>query len=105
MLYGWNLDYYLTTVYQFHMLRYSIVLCRFISFLSYFAAQSSAWLRVFVCLDRYLSLSRIHKTWFGHSKNVLIIIACIMGAVLLTAWVHHGSKVTKILCNFDLHSV
>ncbi|CAF3338549.1 unnamed protein product [Rotaria sp. Silwood1] len=83
MLYGWNLDHYLTSIYQFHILRYSIISCRFISFLSYFSPQSSAWLRVFVSLDRYLSLSRLHRTWFGQSKNVLIIIACIIGVLLL----------------------
>ncbi|CAF2342115.1 unnamed protein product [Rotaria sp. Silwood2] len=83
MLYGWNLDHYLANIYQFHILRYSIISCKFISFLSYFAAQSSAWLRVFVSLDRYLSLSRLHRTWFGQSKNVLIIITCIIGVLIL----------------------
>ncbi|CAF2957819.1 unnamed protein product [Rotaria sp. Silwood2] len=53
-------------------------MCRFFSFLNYFAAQSSAWLRVFVSLDRYLSSSFLHRTWFSKSKNVLINIACIM---------------------------
>ncbi|CAF0743852.1 unnamed protein product [Adineta steineri] len=83
MLYGWNLDHYLSTIYQFHILTYSIISCRFISFISFFAAQSSAWLRVFICLDRYLSLSRLHKTWFSKSKSVLIIIACIISIFFL----------------------
>ncbi|CAF2845427.1 unnamed protein product [Rotaria sp. Silwood2] len=83
MLYGWNLDHYLTIVHRFRILHYSIISCRFFSFISYFAAQSSAWLRVFVCLDRYLSLSYLHRTWFGQSKNVLIIIASIIGVLLL----------------------
>lgn len=83
MLYGWNLDHYLSTVYDFHILRHSIISCRLLSFLSYFAPQSTAWLRVFVCLDRYLLLSRVHRTWFGRPKSVLIIIACIMITLLL----------------------
>ena len=83
MLYGWNLDHYLATVYDFHILRHSIISCRLLSFLSYFAPQSSAWLRVFVCLDRYLLLSHVHRTWFGRSKSVLIVIACIMITLLL----------------------
>ncbi|CAF3669213.1 unnamed protein product [Rotaria sp. Silwood1] len=83
MLYGWNLDHYLTIIYEFHILHYSIISCRFFSFISYFAAQSSAWLRVFVCLDRYLSLSHLHRTWFSQSKNVLIIIASILSILLL----------------------
>jgi len=48
--------------------------CRLLSFLNYFAAQSSAWLYVFICLDRYLVMSRVHQTWFSHSTCVLIII-------------------------------
>ena len=83
MLYGWNLNHYLTVVQQFHILRYSIISCRFFSFISYFAAQTSAWLRVFVSLDRYLSLSYLHRTWFSNSKHVLIIIASIIAVFLL----------------------
>ncbi|CAF0816605.1 unnamed protein product [Rotaria sp. Silwood1] len=83
MLYGWNIDHYLATIYGFTFSKRAIPLCRFFSFLNYFTAQSSAWLRVFVSLDRYLSLSRLHRTWFGKSKNVLIIIACIMGILVL----------------------
>jgi hypothetical protein len=77
MLYGWNLDHYFKGRYGFTLLTYSIPACKFYSFLNYFAAQVSAWLRVFICIDRYLSLSRLHKTWFSQSKNVLIIIGCI----------------------------
>ena len=78
MLYGWNLDHYLWGAHGFTLITYTIPTCRIFSFLNYFAAQVSAWVRVFICLDRYLSLSRLHKTWFSQSKNVLIIIACII---------------------------
>ena len=78
MLYGWNLDHYLSTVYEFHILRYSIVSCRFFSFLSYFAPQTSAWLRVLVCMDRYVSLSRLYRARFNNSTCILIMIGCIM---------------------------
>ncbi|CAF1099998.1 unnamed protein product [Adineta ricciae] len=81
MLYGWNLDRYLKTIHGFYILRYSLASCKFVSFISYFAPQSSAWLRVFVCLDRYLSLSRLHRTWFSDSKHILMIIACILGVL------------------------
>ena len=87
MLYGWNLDHYLTTIQRFYILRYSLVSCKFVSFISYFAPQSSAWLRVFVSLDRYLSLSRLHRTWFSDSKHILMIIACIL-AVLFALNLH-----------------
>ncbi|CAF4096218.1 unnamed protein product [Rotaria sp. Silwood2] len=78
MLYGWNLDHYLDGAYGFMLQTYSIPFCKFCSFLNYFASQVSAWLRVFICLDRYLSLSRLHKTWFSQSRNVLIIIISII---------------------------
>ncbi|CAF3186162.1 unnamed protein product [Rotaria socialis] len=78
MLYGWNLDHFFSTVYGFEIQTSTMPLCRFLSFLNYFAAQTSAWLRVFICWDRYLSLSRLHKTWFSHSNNVLTVIACII---------------------------
>ena len=78
MLYGWNLDHYLYGAYGFTLQLYNIPLCKFFSFFDYFIPQVSAWLRVFICLDRYLSLSRLHKTWFGRSKSVLIIIASII---------------------------
>jgi hypothetical protein len=78
MLYGWNLDHYLLYAHGFTLNAYTVPSCKITSFINYFAPQVSAWLRVFLCLDRYLSLSRLHKTWFSESKNVLIIIACIM---------------------------
>ncbi|CAF5119115.1 unnamed protein product [Rotaria magnacalcarata] len=83
MLYGWNIDHYFSIMHGFQIQTSSIPVCRFCSFLNYFAPQSSAWLRVFVCWDRYLSLSRLHKTWFSHPKNVLTIIACIMSILFL----------------------
>lgn len=78
MLYGWNIDHYFFPVHNFLLQTVNIFACRLLSFLNYFAAQSSAWLRVFVCIDRYFSLSRLHRTWLNRSKNVLIIIASIM---------------------------
>ncbi|CAF1312567.1 unnamed protein product [Rotaria sordida] len=69
MLYGWNLDHYLQIVHGYILLTYSIPTCKIFGFLNYFASQSSAWLRVFICLDRYLSASRLHRTWFSHQKE------------------------------------
>ena len=83
MLYGWNLDHYMTTIHGFSFPETSISACKFFGFLNYYAAQSSAWLRVFVCFDRYLSLSRLHRTWFSKSNHVLIIIGSILVVFLL----------------------
>lgn len=74
ILYGWNLDHYLEGTLGLKLNTYSVISCKFFTFMNYFTYQVSAWLRVFICFDRYLSLSRLHRTWFNVSKNVLIII-------------------------------
>jgi hypothetical protein len=78
MLYGWNFDHYLNNAHGYGLQYKSVSLCKFFSFFNYFTQQVSAWIRVFICSDRYLSLSRLHKTWFSQSKNVLIIIAGVL---------------------------
>ena len=78
MLYGWNFDHFFNPLYGFYLQTLTLGSCKFLTFLNYFAPQSSAWLRVFICLDRYLSLSRLHRTWFSDSKHILMIIAGIM---------------------------
>ncbi|CAF3436714.1 unnamed protein product [Rotaria socialis] len=78
MLYGWNLDHYLSNAHGYLLLTYSIATCKFFGFLNYFSGQSSAWLRVFICFERYLSVSRLHRTWFSQQKSVLIIITSII---------------------------
>ena len=83
ILYGWNLDHYLSSVHGFKLLIYSIPSCKWVNFLSFSTTQISAWLRVFVCFDRYLSLSRLSRTWFSKSKTILIIIALIISIFLL----------------------
>lgn len=83
MLYGWNIDHYLSSVHGFKLGFYSIPSCKLINFISYTATQTSAWLRVFVCFDRYLSLSRLNRTWFSKSKSILIIIGSIVVVFIL----------------------
>lgn len=78
MLYGWNLDHFFLNVYGFLLQRYSIISCKILSFLNYFSAQSSAWLRVFMCIDRYIFLSHLHRKWFNRLRNVLITIMCVV---------------------------
>lgn len=78
ILYGWNFDHYLEGTIGITLSTYSILSCKIFSFLNYFIHQVSAWLRVFICFDRYLSLSRLHRTWFNISKNILKIILFIL---------------------------
>ena len=82
MLYGWNLDHYVIAIHGYLIQRLTLPLCRFLSFSNYVVPQSSAWFRVFVSFDRYLSLSRLHRTWFNQSKHILAIIACIISCCI-----------------------
>ncbi|CAF1344749.1 unnamed protein product [Adineta ricciae] len=84
-LYGWTLDNYFGIVYGFTLTSsYTIASCKFFLFFNYFTLHISAWLHVFVCFDRYLVLSRLNpNTWFNQSKNVLIMIGCIIGFFFL----------------------
>ncbi|CAF1135987.1 unnamed protein product [Adineta ricciae] len=78
MLYGWNLDHFLYRAYGFMLQTWSIPTCKLGSFLNYFASQVSAWLRVSICFERCLALNWPHKLSSYQSKNVLIIISCIV---------------------------
>jgi hypothetical protein len=78
ILYGWNFDHYLEGTFGIKTDTYSVLSCKFFTFMNYFIYQVSAWLRVLICFDRYLSLSRLHRTWFGMSKNVLILIGILL---------------------------
>ncbi|CAF1226666.1 unnamed protein product [Adineta steineri] len=87
MLYGWNLDHYLSSKHGFILLTYSIVTCKIFGFLNYVAGQSTAWLRVFICFDRYLLSSRLRRPWCSREKGVLMIISCII--ILVTLFNFH----------------
>ena len=76
MLYGMNFDHFLAGAFEFTIQTRSIPLCRFLSFFNYFVPQASAWLRVFVCMDRYLSLSRTRMGQLSRPTMILINIAC-----------------------------
>ena len=78
MFYGWNLSHYTYPIHSYYPLNLNIPICKIVSFLNYVPGQVSAWLRVFVCLDRYLSLSRLQKTWFQNSNHVLMVIGGIL---------------------------
>ena len=83
MLYGWNLDHYLSSIHRIRILGQSIFSCRFFSFLSYFCPQTSAWLRVWISFDRFLSMHYLQRTCFNQSNNVIIIITTTVTVLIL----------------------
>lgn len=97
MLYGWNLDHYVFSIHGFLIQKVSIPVCRFLSFFNYVVPQSSAWFRVFVSLDRYLSLNHLHRTWLNQPKHILIIIGCVIGCctALNAVFLFYGCSINK----------
>lgn len=83
ILYGWNLNRFTLNIYGFTLRTMTIGSCKMNLFFNYSALQMTAWLRIFICLDRYLALSRLHRTWFSRSKSALIIITSIISFFLL----------------------
>lgn len=83
MLYGWNLEHYLSSVYRFTLETYSIGSCKFFLFLGYFTTQTTAWIRVVLCLERFLSLRFQHRTCFSKEKTIKSIIILIISLFCL----------------------
>ena len=83
ILYGWNLNRFTLNIYGFTIRTMTIGSCKINLFFNYSLLQISAWLRIFICLDRYFALSRLHRTWFSRSKSTLIIIASIISFFVL----------------------
>jgi len=82
-LFGWNLQHYLVDIHGYSLETKTVSTCKFFSFFGYFTVQTTAWLRVFISLDRYLYLSRLNKTWFSHQRNVLLIIMIIIITLII----------------------
>lgn len=83
MLYGWNLDHFLSPVFGFTLQSLNMPFCRFFSFFNYFSSQSSAWLRVLICVDRWLFVNYPGRTNFHRSKNVLKLIFILLSILVL----------------------
>jgi hypothetical protein len=83
MLYVWNLDHYMFATKTTTILYYSVATCKLLVFISFCTSQISAWLRVFICFDRFLSFRCHYQTWFHRSRNVLLIIGSIILLVFL----------------------
>ena len=70
-------------------------------FFGFITLQISAWLRVFICIDRYISLRYFYRTWRNQSKTILIIIISI---VIFFVLFNHTSYNSIFIFNNDLSS-
>lgn len=61
MLYGWNLDHFFRLKFGFELDRLSVVSCKISTYLNHVLSQSSAWLRVWMCIDRFCALNQVRQ--------------------------------------------
>ena len=69
MLSGWNFDNYVYSFDDFYLQRTSLSVRKFLFLTQLFHITIVSLVAyIFICLDRYLTLSRLHRTWFNDSK-------------------------------------
>ncbi|CAF2480058.1 unnamed protein product [Rotaria sp. Silwood2] len=62
ILYGWNLDHFFRLKFGFEIDRLTVVSCKLSTYINHFLNQSSAWLRVWMCVDRFSALNQIRQS-------------------------------------------
>ncbi len=76
MLYGWNLDHFFRLKFGFEVDRLTIVSCKLSTYFNHVLSQSSAWLRVWMCVDRFYALNQVRqRRAVYHHRRVILFIA------------------------------
>jgi len=85
ILYGWNLDNFFRLKFSFDLERFTIVTCKFSAYFNNVINQSSAWLRVLMCADRFYTLNKIqqHQALDRHRCVVFLIIITLILIALI----------------------
>ncbi|CAF0753635.1 unnamed protein product [Rotaria sp. Silwood1] len=76
ILYGWNLDHFFRLKFGFEIDRLTVLSCKLSTYVNHFLNQSSAWLRVWMCVDRFCALHQIRqsRTNNQHRRVIFLII-------------------------------
>ncbi|CAF0916429.1 unnamed protein product [Rotaria sordida] len=76
ILYGWNLDHFFRLKFGFEVDRLTVLSCKLSTYINHFLNQSSAWLRVWMCVDRFCALNHIRQRRINnqHRRVVFFII-------------------------------
>jgi hypothetical protein len=61
ILYGWNLDNFFRLKFGFELERLTVLTCKLSTYFNNVIHQSSAWLRVLMCTDRFYTLNQIQQ--------------------------------------------
>jgi hypothetical protein len=72
LLYGWNLDHFFRLKFGFELDRLSVFSCKISTYLNHFLSQSSAWLRVWMCFDRFWTLNQVRQRRAIHQHRRVI---------------------------------
>jgi hypothetical protein len=84
MLYGWNLDHFFLLKFGFEVDRLTVLSCKLSTYYNHFLVQSSAWLRVLMCIDRFCALNQVQqrRAIYQH-RRVRFLIASTFIAIAL----------------------
>lgn len=75
ILYGWNLDNFFRLKYYFELEKLTILTCKLLSYYNNVVNQSSAWLRVLMCADRFYTLNQIQQRQrIDRNRCILLLI-------------------------------
>lgn len=85
MLYGWNLDHFFALKYGFEIDRLSVLSCKLATYFNHVLTQSSAWLRVWMCVDRFLTLHQVRqrRAVYQHRRVVVLIVLTFLAIALI----------------------
>lgn len=95
MLYGWNLNHYISAVQGWTPLTKTMTSCRIALFFGYMTCQVSAWLRVLISIDRYLLVTSVQPRLFNKPKTIICMILCVV-----LCFVIFNSQFLLVGCSF-----
>ncbi|CAF1512333.1 unnamed protein product [Adineta steineri] len=105
LVYGWNLDHFFRLKFGFEVDRLSVLSCKLSTYFNHVLSQSSAWLRVWMCADRFYALNQVRqrRAIHQHRRVIVLIISTFISITLINlhlpifscySYIHHNE--TKI---------
>jgi hypothetical protein len=113
MMYGWNFDHFLDYQFGFELDRLTVWTCKIFMYYNHCFNQMSAWLRVWLCVDRFRTLHQVRKcqTMARHRQALIIIVVTIVFIALfnlhlpiLSCYSHtNGTKISAQSLHFKVY--
>ena len=85
MLYGWNLDHFFNLKYGFEVDRLNVLSCKLATYFNHVLIQTSAWLRVWMCVDRFLILNQVsqRRAVYQDRRVIFLIVLTFLAIALI----------------------